>query len=238
MNRNIRRATLRIQQLRSRTSSSKLQSAMAEYSSCVHLSQDAVTKAMRKVKDLRSNTHAKLQRNLFQCVDCDFTAEFKSKRLRDHISASNHGIIIRMNDPHELYCSSCCDFQFSSVFDRYCKHKRSRSSLLQPKGSKRTADGIFCGQAKGLCNMGATCFMSAVLQILMKNSVLMCCDQLQIPVERCSSLLHRTTSNDASSRQSGDSNSASTPQGSVPSCIYCEFKKLSTEACRYEYPRF
>eukprot|EP01032_Pedospumella_encystans_P021152 gene21152-24010_t len=80
--------------------------------------------------------------------------------------------------------------------------------------------------------MGATCFMSAVLQILMKNSVLMCCDQLQNPVERCSSLLHRTTSNDASSRQSGDSNGASTPQGSVPSCIYCEFKKLSTEACR------
>jgi len=207
---------------------------MAEYSSCVHLSQDAVTKAMRKVKDLRSNPNAKLQRNLFQCIDCDFTAEFRSKRLRDHISASGHGLILRVNDPHELYCSSCCDFQFSSLFDRYCKHKRSKSSLLQPRGSKRTVDGgIVCGQAKGLCNMGATCFMSAVLQVLMKNSVLMCCDQLQNPVERCSTLLHRTISNDASSRQSGDSNGASTPQSSLPSCIYCEFKKLSTEACRY-----
>lgn len=206
---------------------------MTDYCSCIHLSQDEVTKAIRKVKELRLHSQDKQQRNLFQCLECDFIAEFKSKRLQDHILCSGHHIIIRMNEPHELYCSACRDFQFSSVFDRFCKHKRSKSSLLQPNGNKRTTNGVFCGQAKGLCNMGATCFMSAVLQILMKNSVLMCCDQLQNPVERCNAHLSRTTSIDASSRQSGDSNGASTPQISLPSCIYCEFKKLSSEACRY-----
>lgn len=204
----------------------------AEYCSCAHLSSDVVVKAMRKVKDFNFRSQQdKSSGNAFQCLECDLILDFKSPRLKEHLSSSGHNFALRVGSPHELYCFTCRDFQFSSLFDRFCKRKRSRSSFLQVKSNKRGSCGKgVSGQMKGLCNMGATCFMSAVLQILMKNSVLMCCDQLQLSVERCRSNLERGISSDAVSRQSGDSIVASVPQGHLPSCIFCEFKKLSTEA--------
>jgi len=207
----------------------------AEYCSCVHLSSDVVVKAMRKVKNSTFRSQDKfLTTNAFQCLECELIFDFKGSRLKEHLSSSNHNFALRVNSPHELYCFTCRDFQFSSLFDRFCKRKRSRSSMLQVKSNKRVGNGRgMSGQMKGLCNMGATCFMSAVLQILMKNSVLMSCDQLQLSVERCRSNLEQGISSDTASRQSGDSVVASTPQGPLPSCIYCEFKKLSTEADRF-----
>lgn len=79
--------------------------------------------------------------------------------------------------------------------------------------------------------MGSTCFMSAVLQVLMKNAVLMSCEQLQLPTERCKTVIERSVSMDNSSRQSGDSG-ANQSNGPVQCCIYCEFKKLTMEVGR------
>jgi hypothetical protein len=203
---------------------------MTEYCSCVHISPEVVATAVRKVKYLSLNPQHKLA-TLFQCLDCDFVGSFKDSSLKRHLSAFDHHFAMRCNNPHELYCFKCQDFQFSSVFDRYCKKKRSRSTLLQASMSKRVGNGGGkYAQIKGLCNMGATCFMSSVLQVLMKNSVLMCCDQLQYSVDRCKSRMERTISENSGNKQAGD---LTTDAATIlPSCIFCEFKKLNNETER------
>jgi uncharacterized UBP type Zn finger protein len=200
---------------------------MTEYHSCVHVAQSKVHNGIKHARELASSRRLKLL-TTYYCVECDFCSSFNDNNLQKHTADTGHVVCVRNKDPAELFCIACNDFQFSSVFDKIFRRKRTRTGALY--GKSKVSGAAMPKIVKGLCNMGATCFMSAVLQVLMKNAVLMSCDQLQQPWERCKTVLERSMSLDNTSRQSGDSNGAAAPNGA--SCIYCEFKKLSADACR------
>lgn len=207
---------------------------MVDYQSCVHLLPDTILKAIRKVKDVCASCRFN-DTCLYHCLDCDYHGKLNDKAFRIHALNSGHTVGVRIRDPAELYCFACKDFQFSSQFDKFTKRKRSRTGIYYSrfgsKISKTVAAGGVCGQVKGLCNMGATCFMSAVLQILMKNSVLMNCDQMHTNIDRCKTVIERSISIDNTSRHSGDT-APSQVAPSNPTCIFCEFKKICIETTR------
>lgn len=207
---------------------------MAEYHSCVHLLPETISKAIRKVKEVHSS-HRTNDACVYHCLDCDCRGKLSDKAFKAHARDNGHTVGVRMKDPAELYCFSCQDFQFSSHFDRFTKRKRARTGLYYSrfgtKPSKASTAHGSCGQVKGLCNMGATCFMSAVLQVLMKNTILMNCDQMHSNVDRCKTIIERSASIDNTSRQSGDSATNQTTNAAA-TCIYCEFKKVCIETTR------
>jgi hypothetical protein len=208
-------------------------SAMADYYSCKHVSPELISQEVKRVRELTLARKSKLYSS-YHCISCEFACAFDRNSFRKHATESQHVVFVRNKEPLELYCIACQDFQFSSVFDKMTKRKRSRTGLTLSSTGKVSPAGAVYGQTKGLCNMGATCFMSSVLQVLMKNTVLMNCDQLQLPHERCKTVVDRSVSIDNSSRLSGDSsgNSAATANANAH-CIFCEFKKLSSEANRF-----
>jgi hypothetical protein len=205
---------------------------MADYYSCEHVSPELISQEVKRVRELSAARKSKLYSS-YHCISCEFACTFDRISFRKHATESQHVVFVRNKEPLELYCAACQDFQFSSVFDKMTKRKRPRTGLTLSSTGKVSPVGAVYRQTKGLCNMGATCFMSSVLQVLMKNTVLMNCDQLQLPYERCRTVVDRSMSIDNSSRLSGDSsgNSAATANANAH-CIFCEFKKLSSEANR------
>lgn len=199
-----------------------------EYYSCEHVSPERVILGLRSVSQMGLSRRLQLQTQ-YCCVSCDFVCRFSRDDMKNHVSKSGHSLFIRSKDPIELYCALCEDFQFSSVFDRHLRRKRPRTVGLG-QVTKKFANGTV-HQARGMCNMGATCFMSAVIQVLFKNAVFMSCGQLQIPWQRCKTVADQSISTNNAMGHVGE---ISAGQGSVypQSCIYCEFKKLSEEAQR------
>jgi len=221
---------------------------MSEYQSCPHMVPEVIAGAINKVtvgiKSIQHNEHFPQ----YTCTLCDMTGKRNDERFRSHAIQCRHYVCVRCRDPTELYCFACNDFQFSYTFDRFNKRKRPPAGLhLVRKGmhgelSVRSSSGSY-KRVKGFCNMGATCFMSSVLQVLFKNSALMGCSQMGSGVYTCVSSLVQKSSADSHTRLStaaggGDGSDgvhtgcASATSTSSGPCIYCEFVKLNAEAKR------
>ena len=205
---------------------------MTEYYSCIHVAPEAMSKSVKRAREILTARRAKLS-SLYYCVQCDFSGTFSDGQLKTHAATTGHAVYIRSKEPVEIYCAVCKDFQFSSMFDKAFRRKRPRSGLSTRSNTSKSSNLLGSSrQVKGLCNMGATCFMSSVLQVLMKNPVLMSCDQMQIPVDRCKTVIDRSQSIDNSSKHSSDTLSHTVFTG-IQTCIYCEFQKLIADIQRY-----
>lgn len=198
---------------------------LKDYSSCPHLLPDViagailVTKSISKLDTCKANTY-------FVCCQCSYSGRLSD--LKSHSLTHSHFVCIRKRDLTELYCLVCQDFQFSSAFDLSNSRKRS----TPPPASKSCYSNLFCRDTKrikGFCNMGSTCFMSSILQVLMKNEVFMDSLLCKNSLNQCKSRPDKSISADNSSRQSSDSgNNAATRI--APICIFCEFKHVYIEA--------
>jgi uncharacterized UBP type Zn finger protein len=172
---------------------------------------------------------------------CDSIGTLNDAAFRNHAFEQGHHVCLRNREPNELYCFICNDFQFSSVYDNHSKKKRPALKFRSSNGSSGElwSGGMALKKVKGMCNMGATCFMSSVLQVIMKNPVAMRCRQLRLGVENCRASAVRSMSIDNTSRLSSDTGSvASSHPAPAVSCMYCEFKKLCSEAARYAPQHF
>lgn len=131
----------------------------------------------------------------------------RDRVVQSHTSDTNHNLYLRPGDAStvELYCGKCGDFQYSSLFDCSVGKKRDYSNCFnsEPKAISTsnvqiTSESTLTTNtandnknrfkralrhrtkpSRGICNMGATCFMSVVLQIIFHMSLITSSPQMQ-----------------------------------------------------------
>lgn len=202
-------------------------------STCPHLDEYLALEAARKVKILctskfaRSNTD-----NAYACIRCGYGGPLDVLKSTLCIQGK-HPACVRYAEPYEIYCFSCRDFQFSTKFDALVGRKRnyqlktkSKLPSLQEYQENQATNAI---KMRGICNLGSTCFMSSVLQVLLHNPLVTSSRHLKFAPEECLSLNKldtdtrmSTTSNARSSK--ADKSSVGAP--ACPGCIACEFLAL------------
>lgn len=104
-------------------------------------------------------TQQLLELHHWSCCVCFQLFNSVQTRLQ-HFQETNHSLFIYSRESrNELYCSLCNDFQYDQLFD----------SLSTPL---TTSKQTIINRVVGMVNMGSTCFLSSVLQVLLFNPIL------------------------------------------------------------------
>ena len=197
------------------------------YLSCEHL----------HIKDVEFaiTIHSKLiQFNRFpngKVHTCLFCSRHDSKLIQvdigKHYEQTGHPIFMKVSRPCELYCTICGDYQFCSLFDHRTDRKRENKAEREEKSKLPKIESpqellVDNGNliAKGLTNMGSTCFMNSVLQVLCHNRNFTGCPQLSFHFNAC------PITNKFSTRTSSDMTASSSSSSQLTTCIPCEFYKV------------
>jgi Ubiquitin carboxyl-terminal hydrolase len=209
---------------------------------CRHLDNDTIEKA--------ASITLNHQRSVFShdtvCVECKLTGSWRDVEFREHFLREQHYIYVRYQNPVELYCSYCGDFRYSDHFDNIIGRKRGRKSdppriALRQNWLRQLLSKY--RQPRAIVNMGSTCFMGSVLQVLLNNPAVILSKQMQLQPQQ--------SNLQPCAKQSSDSSSADTPvvgqlslnddaeggqgrglttQQLTTGCIACEFKTLLWES--------
>lgn len=138
---------------------------------CEHLTADAIG----KINQLRSSTNTARDPSFTQytCISCSTTGSFPT--LDKHFTKTKHEFAVSSKS---IYCGKCNDLVYDPAFLALTNPKKRKlaesstdedDSYLTANTSQRP-----CGRAgvRGLFNLGETCYMNAVLQMMVHNPLL------------------------------------------------------------------
>ena len=208
---------------------------------CAHIDALCIEKAASSVHlaGVSHPTHDMI------CIECGQSGVSNDAKFRGHFLSHQHFLYARIQKPFELYCCHCGDYQYSDYFDQLIGRRRDKRSLstVECRNSKRIM--IDRPPPRAIVNMGATCFMGSVLQIMINNSVILFSRQMQptkAGFDACtmgkqdpdvdltaigSSSAAGGVPSDAADREVGTDAVSSSSRSLISSgCIACEFKKL------------
>jgi hypothetical protein len=107
------------------------------------------------------------------CVRCGMLGTLGNVDFHNHLIQESHHLCVHVEEPFELYCGHCGDFQYSDYFDDLMHRKRRFSISVSSVPDVTQLISSAALQAptniRGICNMGSTCFMSSVIQVLLNN---------------------------------------------------------------------
>lgn len=160
-----------------------------QYCTCPHLSGSLVLQAAKiltkdreehvqtgrpkkkiKLADITENTDYEdsdplFPNSTFACAHCDFTGNKGDESFMSHFLActGTSGHVVAVDLTHrELFCMQCRDYQYHHQFDNLIKHCRPGKDFMHQRRKIPL----------GIVNMGSTCFMSSVLQLLVASPAL------------------------------------------------------------------
>lgn len=177
-------------------------SQLSQYSTCIHLTNDLIIHALTLSPKLTVSYP-------WICCHCNKIFATKSEQYDHYMENSKtHYLYLSYRSlRNEIYCASCQDFQYSSLFDQYTGDVVNSYR----KNSHRII---------GFINMGSTCFLSSVLQVLLSNPILIrFFDISELFVHNCKTLSYGQQQ----------------PQQSCPLCLYCELSKLFKIVNKYTW---
>lgn len=134
---------------------------------CEHLN-DRILENIRSVRHLRTSWIADFAG--YTCIDCEEAGSFDL--LDSHYGQSKHGFAL---DTHNVYCMACKDLVYDPnlVFN---SRKRKQIPLSEEDESYISTNTLVkpCGRegVRGLFNLGETCYMNSVLQMMVHNNLL------------------------------------------------------------------
>lgn len=213
---------------------------------CHHLSNSLIDLGAAKIKKINQRGVKKSDfKNSFICLQCDRIGSLEEIKSGNCVR-ERHAGCVRFVFPFELYCLSCCDFQFSSNFDDLVSRTRT-GFLANVRGATNVCDHVTQEPiipyiTKGMINMGATCFMSSILQVLLHNPLVVSSGHLRFSMETCKRqikqdkeledkrllLAKAAVTSHAKAKNTKTAVGVSVTAG----CICCEFKKLIEESTR------
>jgi ubiquitin carboxyl-terminal hydrolase 22/27/51 len=123
----------------------------SDYCTCAHIKKDSALQAAKLAKSLPILSQ-------LTCVQCSWQGDYST--IIDHSKKSRHSLAIKhISGAPELFCLKCKDFQYHSTFDEI-----TRCKMRQPNPIRTPM---------GIVNMGSTCFLSSVLQLILSNPFLL-----------------------------------------------------------------
>lgn len=105
------------------------------------------------------------------CVSCEHYGYLSNFSFQKHLLDHHHNICVRIQDPVELYCSICGDYRYSDSFDMHMKRKMKFEDPQKNANDFKVAKQNNLRFFRGICNMGSTCFMGSILQIILHNPI-------------------------------------------------------------------
>jgi Ubiquitin carboxyl-terminal hydrolase len=210
---------------------------------CAHIDLQCIEKA---ATSLQLAAISQLDHDMI-CVECGLSGSFKDNTFRRHFLSHRHFVYARVKQPFELYCCHCGDYQYSDYFDHLIGRKRLRKTLSTVESQRSKKIMVERPQPRAIVNMGATCFMGSVLQVMINNSVILFSKQMRSgksDLEPCTrgrkNLQSNETSTSSTVGDGGSSNESlyaelgpdteiqSASSAITSGCIACEFKNLFT----------
>ncbi len=189
-----------------------------KYLTCPHLSRSVIHSAVEILGRCSKLNVSHI------CAECEFSGSLNEFTFRQHFGASKHKFCLRVSPSVELFCFQCGDYEFCSYLDGLTGRKRDFSVNKRPYDFTGSASNKHAKvNARGLVNMGATCFMNSVVQILSRNQFITSCPQFCLHPDQCS--ISKARKNDGDAAMSIDSFNSN--EQSVYSCIPCEFKTVA-----------
>lgn len=187
-------------------------SSTSQYSTCIHLQNDLILHSL--------TLHSKISFSKpWICCHCHEIFTSKSQQYDHFLSTSqqHYLYLFYRTIRNELYCELCHDYQYSSIFDQYFqKQNQSRNKSYNRKNSHRII---------GFINMGSTCFLSSVLQVLLSNPILIrFFDLSELFIHNCKTLTEQQ-----------QQSQSSLPPKSCQLCLFCELSKLFKIVNKYTW---
>ena len=142
---------------------------------CSHITKPCIEKAFLAVSRA---PRSRMQHDMM-CIECRVSGSSQDLTFRQHFLTEQHYIFVRTVQPIELYCCHCGDYQYSKSFDELIGRKRLRNGNNEQEMERLKSLMLGRRSPRGIVNMGSTCFMGSVLQVLLNNPVVILSRQMQ-----------------------------------------------------------